>query len=64
MAEPLKTPEMVMVACEVCLNEIPFDQSSVVEVEDYVMYFCGLECYHVWRRAAHTGVKLDAASVE
>jgi Domain of unknown function (DUF3330) len=52
MNNPLKTPEMVMVSCAVCLSEIPFDQSSVVEVEDYVMYFCGLECYQVWRKAS------------
>jgi hypothetical protein len=45
------TPEKAMVSCEVCLREVPFDQSSVVEVEDYVMYFCGLECYQAWRRA-------------
>ena len=52
MAESLKTPENILVSCAVCLSEIPYDESSVVEVEDYVLYFCGLECYQLWRRAA------------
>jgi hypothetical protein len=55
MNNPLKIPETVMVSCAVCLSEIPFDQASVVEVEDYVMYFCGLECYQVWRKAGKNG---------
>lgn len=40
-----------MVSCAVCLSEIPYDESSVVEVDDDVIYFCGLECFHTWRKA-------------
>jgi len=43
-----------MVSCEICLREIPFDESSVVEVENYVIYFCGLECFQTWRKARKT----------
>ena len=37
------------VACEVCLREIPQDEAGIVEANDYVLYFCGLDCYHQWR---------------
>ncbi len=34
--------------CEVCLKEIPASEAKSAEVEDYVLYFCGLECYGRW----------------
>ena len=37
------------VACEVCLREIPQSEAGIVEANDYVMYFCGLDCYRQWR---------------
>ena len=39
------------VACEVCLKEIPQSEAGIVEAEDYVLYFCGLDCYTQWRAA-------------
>jgi len=38
------------VACEICLKEIPRSEATVPEAADYVVYFCGLECYAKWRR--------------
>lgn len=36
--------------CEVCLKEIPASEAKKsAEAEDYVLYFCGLECYGRWR---------------
>jgi hypothetical protein len=54
MQQPENASERVMVSCEICLREIPFDESSVVEVENYVIYFCGLECFQTWRKARKT----------
>jgi hypothetical protein len=54
MQQPEKTSERVLVSCAVCLRDIPYDESSVVEVDDYVMYFCGLECFQVWRKTRRT----------
>jgi hypothetical protein len=34
-----------LVSCSVCLKEIPADSAMTPQVEDFVMYFCGLECY-------------------
>ena len=46
------TPEdSVLVSCEVCLREIPRSEAGIVEAEDYMMHFCGLECYRQWREA-------------
>jgi hypothetical protein len=35
--------------CEVCLKEIPHDHVSNGEVDEYVAYYYGLECYAQWR---------------
>ncbi len=40
---PSLTPERV--ACSVCHKEIPLSSALTPQVEDYVVYFCGLECY-------------------
>jgi len=40
---------MQLIECEVCLTEIPKSGALSEETSDYVMYFCGLECYDKWR---------------
>lgn len=45
--KPLMPPETI--ACEVCLKEIPCSEAKIVEVDDYVAHFCGLDCYEIWR---------------
>ena len=37
------------IECDVCLSEIPISEAKCEEASDYVMYFCGLECYHKWQ---------------
>jgi len=49
MNETVKSVEPVPVACEVCLTEVPHTKAQYQEAGDYVMYFCGLECYKIWR---------------
>ena len=39
-----------IVACELCLKEIPKSEAKVEEAADYVAYFCGLECYDKWKK--------------
>lgn len=48
------------VACQVCLKEIPASEAKSSEAQDYVIYFCGLECYDEWRRRAQTATKNDS----
>jgi hypothetical protein len=40
------------VSCEVCLSEIPPSEARSEEGEDYVRYFCGLDCFDVWESQA------------
>lgn len=47
--EPKPRPkEPLTVPCEVCLKEIPRAEAVNAEAEDYVMHFCGLDCYRAW----------------
>ena len=36
------------IACEICLKEIPVSEAKSVEATDYVVHFCGLDCYDKW----------------
>jgi hypothetical protein len=44
MTDPEKPGEGATVSCAVCLKEIPTDQASKVELEDYVRYFSCAVC--------------------
>jgi hypothetical protein len=41
-------PDQQLVSCEVCLKSIPVSEARSAETEDYVAYFCGLDCYDLW----------------
>lgn len=41
--------EIETVQCEVCMKEVPVSEAKVPEATDYVVYFCGLECYGKWK---------------
>jgi hypothetical protein len=45
--QPMRKQE-TLVQCEVCLKEVPRGDAQSSEVHEYVLYFCGLECYHQW----------------
>jgi hypothetical protein len=42
-------PDNVMIACAVCLSEIPASTARVFEAQDYIQYFCGIDCYKKWQ---------------
>jgi hypothetical protein len=39
----------VFVPCAVCEHEVPASEAVVAEAVDYMVYFCGLDCYERWR---------------
>jgi len=43
-----------LLSCKLCLESIPLSEAEVSEAEDYVAYFCGLECYDIWRHQTFT----------
>jgi hypothetical protein len=49
MTEAKQPPEDEKVACEICLKEIPVSEATSAEATDYVIHFCGLECYGKWK---------------
>ena len=46
-----KSMEIENIACETCLKEVPHSETQITEVDDYVMNFCGLDCYEKWSEA-------------
>ena len=44
-----KPADVERVACEICLKEVPKSEATVPEATDYVVYFCGLDCYERWK---------------
>jgi hypothetical protein len=50
MATPKRPTEVETVQCDVCMAEIPLSEAKSAEAEEYVMHFCGLDCYDKWRR--------------
>jgi len=44
------------VACDVCEHDIPLSEAVVAEATDYVVYFCGLDCYDRWRASAKLSI--------
>jgi hypothetical protein len=48
------------VACHTCQREVPRSVAEQAEGADYLLYFCGLDCFAKWRSeaersAAHAG---------
>lgn len=50
--KPSAVPPEGVVACEVCLTEIPPSVARSHEGQDYVHYFCGDHCYVQWKDLA------------
>ena len=44
-----KPVEVERVVCEICLKEVPITEATVPEATDYIVHFCGLECYEKWK---------------
>jgi hypothetical protein len=44
-----KRAESELVACDVCLKQVPKSEAVVPEAADYFAHFCGLECYEKWK---------------
>jgi hypothetical protein len=49
MNEYEKHDEPEMVACKICMKEIPVTEAKSSEAQEYAMYFCGLDCYEQWQ---------------
>lgn len=50
MPESTTPVEQELISCEICLKTIPKECAEHVETDDYVAYFCGLDCYDEWSK--------------
>ncbi len=50
MNEHEKSSAIKAVSCEICLKEIPKSEAKTAEGSDYVLYYCGLDCYEKWQQ--------------
>ena len=44
----MQAADETRVKCETCLKEVPQSEAKCAEAVDYVVYFCGLDCYEEW----------------
>jgi hypothetical protein len=49
MTEKPVPKEPHVVACDVCLAEIPLSVAISQEGDEYTQHFCGIECYSQWK---------------
>lgn len=57
-----KPPGIEQVACEVCLKEVPKSEAMVAEATDYVLHFCGLDCYAKWQAGEEKAKRAGAGA--
>jgi hypothetical protein len=43
-----------LIACTVCRHDVPQSEALSFEATDYVVHFCGLDCYRAWLTASRT----------
>jgi YHS domain-containing protein len=60
MIDEPKVTGVVLVPCAVCQKEIPKSVALSSENQDYVLYFCGPDCYEEWSADA-MAVKMQEA---
>ena len=51
-----RTEDQGLIACDVCLKEIPASGAKNEETSDYVLHFCGIDCYAKWKDPANPPV--------
>jgi len=40
------------VRCAQCLREVRTSEAMIREAQDYVLFFCGVDCFAEWQRRA------------
>lgn len=48
-----------VLTCEECCAQVPGDEAITEEGTEYVMYFCGIDCYDTWHRRCGEDLQLD-----
>lgn len=64
MASPREPSAPETISCDVCLTEVPASEAQIAEAVDYIVHFCGLECYAQWKKKAAGAVAPEAGDPE
>jgi len=43
-----------IISCDICFSEIPVSEAKSEEATDYVIHFCGLDCYEKWKNQSES----------
>ena len=54
MVKKSDLPEVEKVSSAICHKEIPLSEALIPEAADYMVYFCGLECYPKWKKRSES----------
>lgn len=49
MSRPKRPVKPARVACSECSKQVPASAALTAEGQDYLMYFCGLDCQAKWQ---------------
>jgi len=41
------------VSCHICETQVPLSEAISPEGEDYMLHFCGMDCFARWYRQAY-----------
>jgi len=50
MTDKPRPEEPELIDCDICMKEIPESVALSEEGQDYVLHFCGIECYTKWKQ--------------
>jgi len=53
--------EETIIECAVCLEEIPVSAAKVSDIQDYIQYYCGIDCYKIWQDKHKKQLESDLA---
>lgn len=54
MVKKSNPSEVNKVPCHICQKEIPLSEAKSAEAVDYIVHFCGLECYTKWKQMSES----------
>lgn len=55
IANPQNQARANSISCSECGKEIPPSEAQSAEGEDYMWYFCGLDCFDRWQKRKSPG---------
>lgn len=60
MAEELRPELPPKVNCSTCGKEVPRAEAKSAEAQDYMMYFCGMDCFRHWQKESGSNAQSDS----